>query len=251
MVSTLLFDFGATLDGPLYWLDRFVAQYRTAGLELVRCELDPAYRHASEAASRARRVVERFGFVELVRMIVGQQIEFLANAGPERVRGQLGALDSRGRHRAVEQITVLFVEESRRGMECGRTVLAALAPRYKIGVVSNWYGNLERVLAEAGMAPFISAIADSARIGFEKPDPRIFTAALKLLGATPDQAAMIGDSLEKDCVPARRLGLRSVWYRPAADPLGVAGADHSARDGETASVDCIVTDLAELTELRL
>ena len=250
MISTLLFDFGGTLDGPDYWLDRFAAQYRKAGIMISRAELDPAYRHASEATTRARRVVERFGFIELVRMLLGQQIEFLAGTGPDSVRGELRALDSRGRHRMVERITALFVEESRRGMEVSRSVLAALAPRYRIGVVSNWYGNLERVLSEAGMAKLVGAVADSARLGFEKPDPRIFEAALKLLGATPGETAMVGDSLEKDCAPARALGLSAVWYRP---PSAAAAIDASgpARGVEGLPVDHIVADLAELTELRL
>jgi HAD superfamily hydrolase (TIGR01509 family) len=244
MVTTLLFDFGSTLDGPDYWLDRFAAQYRIAEIPITRAELDPAYQHARAAAARARRVVERFGFAELIRMLVGQQIEFLAAAGPEAVRARLQALDSRARSRAVERITALFVAQSRRAMEGSRAVLARLRPRYRIGVVSNWYGNLDRVIAEAGMTKLIGAVADSARLGFGKPDPRIFRAALKMLGAAPADAAMIGDSLDKDCAPARALGLKTVWYRPC--PGG-------AVDGATAALaaDHTIASLAELAELSL
>ncbi|MFZ1890307.1 MAG: HAD family hydrolase [Candidatus Binataceae bacterium] len=247
MITTLLFDFGSTLDGPAYWLDRFVAQYRIADIPVTRAELDPAYEHARQATSRARRVVERFGFTELVRMLVGQQIEFLAETGPEAIRATLRALDSRGRYRVGERITALFVEQSRSGMQKSLTDLEALKPRYRIGVVSNWYGNLDRIIAEAGMAKLVGAVADSARLGFGKPDPRIFQAALKSLGAAPAQAAMIGDSLEKDCVPARGLGLKTVWYCPMSDT-----ADwHARRDQGSASADYVVADLEEIAELKL
>ena len=244
MVTTLLFDFGSTLDGPDYWLDRFAAQYSSVEIPITRAELDPAYQHAGAAAARARRVVERFGFAELVRMLVGQQIEFLADAGPDAVRARLQALDSRARFRVGEQITALFVDESRRGMARSRAVLARLEPRYRIGVVSNWYGNLDRVVAEAGMTKLVGAVADSARLGFAKPDPRIFQAALKLLAAVPADAAMIGDSLEKDCAPARALGLKTVWYRPS--PGGDSGPANGAPDA-----DHTIASLEELAELSL
>lgn len=246
MITTLLFDFGSTLDGPTYWLDRFAAQYRVAEITITRAELDPAYEHARQATLRARRVVERFGFTELIRMLVGQQIEFLAESGPEAVRATLRALDSRGRYRTGERITALFVEQSRSAMEKSRAVLTALKARYRIGVVSNWYGNLDRIIAEAGMAKLVSAVADSARLGFGKPDPRIFQAALKSLGAVPADAAMVGDSLEKDCVPAHALGLKTVWYRPASDD-----ANANARRDGAASADHVVTDLEDLAELSL
>ncbi|MGH7249239.1 MAG: HAD family hydrolase [Pseudomonadota bacterium] len=246
MITTLLFDFGSTLDGPDYWLDRFAAQYCAAEMPITRMELDPAYAHARKATERAKRAVERFGFTELVRMLVGQQIEFLAEAGPAAIGAMLQALDARGRYRAVERITMLFVEDSRRGMERSRAVLAALKARYRIGVVSNWYGNLERIIAEAGMAKLVGAVADSARLGFRKPDPRIFQAALKSLGAAPADSAMVGDSLEKDCAPAHALGLKTVWYHPVSG----AGAVNANR-AEYSSVDYTVANLEELVELKL
>ncbi|HUY28331.1 MAG TPA: HAD family hydrolase [Candidatus Binataceae bacterium] len=250
IVTTLLFDFGATLDGPDYWLDRFAAQYRKAEIPIAREALDPAYQHASVATVHAGRVVERFGFIDLVRMLVGQQVEFLTARGADPVRAMLGALDSRARHRLTERITALFVEESTRGMKRSRAVLATLKPRYRIAVVSNWYGNLKRVLAEAAMSPFIDTVVDSGRLGFEKPDPRMFQTALESLGTAPASAAMIGDSLEKDCAPARALGLKTVWYRP--DPAAANGnSSGDARGGESISADHIIAALEELATLEI
>lgn len=51
----------------------------------------------------------------------------------------------------------------------------------------------------------------SGIVGFEKPDPRIFEAALqKAGGVAPDQALHIGDSLRKDYLPARSLGMHAL-----------------------------------------
>lgn len=51
----------------------------------------------------------------------------------------------------------------------------------------------------------------SGIVGVEKPDPRIFEIALKKAGGiAPEQALHIGDSLRKDYVPARGLGMHAL-----------------------------------------
>lgn len=243
MITALLFDFGGTLDGPLHWLDRFLAQYRTAGVEISRAELDHAFDHATRAGYRATKIIQRFGLAELVRFHAGNQIEFLAHQGPERVRTWLSSKDSKGRHRLVEQITTGFVRETREGMQASRVVLATLKRRFRIGVVSNFYGNLDRILQEAEMSKMIDSITDSSRIGIFKPDPAIYQAALRALGVSADAGAMIGDSLGKDCAPAHRLGMKTVWYRSSA-------STHPNAEAKPGEVDFTISSLDELAGLR-
>jgi len=66
-------------------------------------------------------------------------------------------------------------------------------------------------------------IIDSAVEGVSKPDPEIFRIALRRLGLAPGDCLMVGDSFDRDVVPAKRLGLRAVWLRgpsprPCPDP---------------------------------
>jgi FMN phosphatase YigB (HAD superfamily) len=239
MLSALLLDFGGTLDGPLHWLDRFLGQYQAAGIEITREELDGAFDHATQAGYRAGRVVGRFGMVDLIRFLVGNQVEFLARQGPERLRSRFGSLDAKGRHRTVEQITAGFVGVTREGLDTNREILKALKGRFRIGVVSNFYGNLDRILKEAGMTKMIDSIADSSQVGIFKPQPGIFEAALRAMRVQPAAAAMVGDSPEKDCLPAHRLGLTTVWYR--------AGGSGDAR--HCASADYTIASLGELESI--
>ena len=243
MISALLFDFGGTLDGPLHWLDRFLVQYRAAGIEISRDELDDAFDHATAAGYRAAKVVQRFGMTDLVRFLVGNQMEFLVQRGAEPLRGSLAGLDSRARHRVVEQITAGFVKDTKQGMEANCSVLKDLKRRFRLGVISNFYGNLDRILDEAGMAKLIDTIADSSRVGSFKPDARIFETAIRALGVKPADAAMVGDSLGKDCAPARKLGLKTVWYRSDA-------STHPANDADPSVADFTIASLAELAEIR-
>ncbi len=234
-ITTLLFDFGGTIDGPSHWLDRFLAQYRAAGIEISRAQLDPAFNHATRTGYAATKVLARFGLTDLVRFLVGQQFEYLRRSGPDKVRAMLEEVGPKGRHRIVETVTTSFVRETASGLEHSRALLPALKNRFKLGVVSNFYGNLDRVLAEARLDPFFDAVADSSRVGIFKPDPRIFQAALEQMHALADTTAVIGDSLGKDCAPARQLGMRTVWF--CANPQQVPCADTSVADVTIHSLD--------------
>jgi len=83
-----------------------------------------------------------------------------------------------------------------------------------LGVVSNSDGRVEQALAAAGLRDFFDVIVDSGLAGVEKPDPRIFRAALEALGVSPDEAIHIGDIYEVDVVGARAAGLQAALVDP-------------------------------------
>jgi putative hydrolase of the HAD superfamily len=232
-VTALLFDFGGTLDGPAHWLDRFLTSYHAAGVEVSRAELDPAFDRATRIGYGATRVVARFGMTDLVRFLVGHQFEYLRKSEPEAMRKLLDNAGAAGRHRLVEQVTNSFVRETSAGLAHSREVIGPLKGRFKLGIVSNFYGNLDRILEEAKLDRFFAAVADSSRVGIFKPEAGIFQDALKKLQCTPESVAMIGDSLAKDCVPARKLGMRTVWLRTVSH----GGEDSGAADVTIRTID--------------
>ncbi len=62
---------------------------------------------------------------------------------------------------------------------------------------------------------------DSAEVGLEKPDPRIFHAATERLGMAPGDCAYVGDIYEIDVVGAERAGMRPVLIGDGPAPEGV------------------------------
>jgi putative hydrolase of the HAD superfamily len=103
-----------------------------------------------------------------------------------------------------------------------RETLEVLAQRgYRLGVVSNADGRVRRLLEDAGLATHLEIILDSAHVGVEKPDPRIFLAATEDLGLPPSSCAYIGDVYEIDILGARSAGLRAILIgaSPAPDPV--------------------------------
>jgi FMN phosphatase YigB (HAD superfamily) len=240
-VTTLLFDFGGTLDLPgAHWLDRFLAHYLEAGVDLTREEFDRAYDYATRRGYQAGERINAYGLRRLVDQLVAWQVDYLLEHFPGRVPSTL--------RDAAGSIAESFCAQSAAGFEQSRTALAALAPRFRIGVVSNFYGNLNAVLKEAGLLPLVTVAVDSSRVGVFKPDPAIFRAALARLGARPVESVMVGDSLNKDCAPAKRLGLATVWLMP----VSVEYTRFVAKNADPAAdADLVVRNLNELVEICL
>jgi FMN phosphatase YigB (HAD superfamily) len=214
MMRTILFDFGGTLDYPRHWLDRFVTHYRAAGIEITRAQLDPAFDHATRMGYRSTRLLSSYGLTELVDFLVHQQLGYLNRDGAPEIRETLGAASAGMRLPEIAGfITQSFVSESRLGLAASRKLLMIVYDRFRMGIVSNFYGNLENILAEYDLASFFAAVADSSQLGVFKPEPGIFDHAIKALGAVPAETSMVGDSLNKDCAPARDLGLTTIWLR--------------------------------------
>ncbi len=242
--GALLFDFGGTLDVPgSHWLDRFLHHYLAAGMRLTREQLDPVFAYATMMGYREGAAMHNRGLGELIRFLVDLQLDYLSSHGTEDVRSQLSGLATAGRARLMERISAGFIDQSMRGLAESREVLSILASRFRLGVISNFYGNLDRILADAGMRNLFATVIDSARLGVFKPERGIFEAALEALAIPPEQAAMIGDSLDKDCIPARSLGMKTVWLRPLPGGSG----DNS---GDSRLVDLTIGTLRELVELQ-
>ena len=72
----------------------------------------------------------------------------------------------------------------------------------------------------------------------------IFEHALKKLHCAPETVAMIGDSLTKDCAPAHKLGMRTVWLRTEPRPAedSVASRRHN-RKHRRSRANPMVTEL--------
>jgi HAD superfamily hydrolase (TIGR01509 family) len=87
----------------------------------------------------------------------------------------------------------------------------------RLVVVSNSDGTVARSLEAAGLLPFMTQVIDSALVGYEKPDPRIFTAALERAGADPARTLHIGDLYHADVLGARSAGICALLLDPYGD----------------------------------
>lgn len=92
-------------------------------------------------------------------------------------------------------------------------LLALLAARYRLGVITNQIPGAVERLKNWGLRDYFEVVCSSAELGVSKPDPRIFEIALEKAHAAPENCFMIGDRLDNDVAPAKRLGMGAVWVR--------------------------------------
>lgn len=207
-MECLLFDFGGTLDSDgLTWLDRFRRIYKEAGLEIPEKQLDRAFYDADDALP-ARHALRGLSLEQTVRL---QVADVLRAAAPEHAAALTPVVAGR------------FVDDCLSHLRRNRPILQKLASRWKLGIVSNWYGNLEGVLRAEGMLDLFGAVADSGVVGAIKPEPGIFLAALDRLGGTPQTSVMIGDSIKRDMRGAEGLGMRHVLLTQSMAPCCAKG----------------------------
>lgn len=200
----ILFDFGGTLDADgVTWKDRFRSMAGVAGPSE---RFDRAYYAADDAL--VGTIPRDLSFRETVDRLSRNLVR------------ELGWED----HRA-EPLAGLFFDASRSKAEASREILEQLSRRFRLGIVSNFYGNLEQVCDDFGISKHVGVMVDSAVVGFEKPDPRIFRAALGALGVAPEQAIFVGDSLPRDMEGARGLGMAHVYVSPARGAASCCPAD--------------------------
>jgi len=85
----------------------------------------------------------------------------------------------------------------------------------RLVVVSNANGRLGHVLERLGLSRHLHHAFDSHEVGVEKPDPRLFDAALERSGASRETTVHVGDLYHVDVVGARAAGLRAVLFDAA------------------------------------
>jgi polyol permease family/HAD superfamily hydrolase (TIGR01549 family) len=92
-----------------------------------------------------------------------------------------------------------------------KPALTALAAHFKLGLVANSGEAALKALRRDGLADLFDVIALADFIGVEKPSEKIFQYALDKTGVPASRAVHVGNRLDSDIRPAKRLGLRTVW----------------------------------------
>ncbi|HLN85001.1 MAG TPA: HAD-IA family hydrolase [Candidatus Limnocylindrales bacterium] len=79
-----------------------------------------------------------------------------------------------------------------------------------LAVISNFDSRLVRILDGLGLRPWFADVFVSSRVGYAKPDRRIFDVALSRHGLLAEAAIHVGDSEANDLHGARNAGLKAL-----------------------------------------
>jgi FMN phosphatase YigB (HAD superfamily) len=197
--GAVLFDFGGTLDADgLRWSVRFHAAYARGGGALDFAAFDPLF----GLSDRRLEVLPGIRGLGL-RDMIEAQVAILCSLLPDG-----SAMDAYDITEQVHSQAIRIVARN-------RAILSGLRDRYRLGIVSNFTGNLSVCLDELAMVDLFDVITDSAILGAAKPDARAFTATLAALNVPANRAWMVGDNLNADIRPAQSLGMRTIWLAAA------------------------------------
>lgn len=200
-IKGLLFDYGGTLDARGdHWSEVIYDSFVAAGYEFPWPVFREAYVYAERYLAKNYVIKPDFTFYDLMLAKITLECEQLPvekEAAAEIAARVAGLCDQHARNCIME----------------ARPSLEALAERYPLALVSNFYGNIDTILRTYGIRPLFRGVVESAVIGIRKPDPRIWQIGCIILDLAPEHVLVVGDSVDKDILPARSLGCATAWIR--------------------------------------
>jgi len=120
-------------------------------------------------------------------------------------------------------------------------ILLELKRDYRLGVISNSDGGVRQALAVAGIGDCFECVIDSANVGFEKPNPAIFRAALTAMNVRPDESVYVGDVYSIDILGAQAAGIRGILM----DAYCVSVQDSCPRISSLAELPLLLRNLSD------
>ena len=92
-------------------------------------------------------------------------------------------------------------------------LLKKLADEYTLGLAANAPASVTDILEDFGVLRWFTHTDVSGSIGIKKPDQRFFETILANAGTKASESVLIGDRLDNDIIPAKRIGMKTIWVR--------------------------------------
>lgn len=205
-IKGYLIDFGGTLDtSGLHWAKFLWRAYDGCHVGVTWDDFREAYIHTERALGRGGIIDPYMNMFDVIDQKISMQLAWLSERKIPFERF------------TPKQWRVILVMgllgDVKYYIKTNRPILAQLADRAPLALVSNYYGNLTTVVEDLGIKDYFRTIVESAAVGVRKPNPLIFAIALERLGLQPHEVMVVGDSLKNDILPAHSLGCATAWLK--------------------------------------
>ena len=206
-VKGVIFDYGGTLDtrGD-HWSEVLWDGYQHMNVEVKKEDFRKAYVHGERSLATNPIIQPDFHFVDVLRAKNKLQLDYLTENGMLQL-SNLAKVD------LAERMALYENEQTNEVLEESKSVLEYLKDRYPMVLVSNFYGNINTILSDAGIDHYFKRVIESAVVGVRKPNPAIFALGVCALDLPASQVVVVGDTFAKDIAPAHSLGCRTVWIK--------------------------------------
>lgn len=205
MIEGVLLDYGGTIDtNGLHWGIVMWDMYQKNKVPVAKEEFELAFSYGERTLAVEKHIYPGHNFFDTLLIKTRLQFEFLAKENFLPTTNYDAAIS------AVASGCNTFAQES---IDKAKPVLDELAAKYKLVLVSNFYGNIETVLEHFGIKKYFPQIVESAVVGIRKPDAAIFSYGVNMLQLPAANCVVIGDSYSKDIAPGKKAGCKTIWLK--------------------------------------
>ncbi len=231
-VKGIIFDYGATLDtNGRHWAEVLWEAYKNQNIPVTKEQFREAYIHGERTLATQPLVKPHHVFLDVLQIKAELQISHLVDKEWLPREKEIQAHPGR-----IAEWCDIY---ARKNVERSKSIVKTLTNKYKLVLVSNFYGNIHSVLKNFDLLCSFEEVVESSVVGVRKPDPKIFTLGVEALKMSPDETVVIGDSFSKDIIPAGQAGCRTIWLKGE-------GWDS---EGDESVPDAVITDIREVADL--
>lgn len=113
------------------------------------------------------------------------------------------------------------------------------------GYSQSTVGDQQKRLEKYGLAKYISLVISSAEEGVSKPDIRLFQKALEKADCKGENAVMVGDRVDNDVAPAKKLGMKTVCVKQGIHKLNTPKNEFEVPDYTVDTIEELLNILKE------
>ena len=253
-IRGVLFDYGGTIDtNGIHWSEVIWQAYQASNVPITKEMFREVYIHGERTLGKNPIIQPHHTFLDMMRIKIDIQMEWLRSNKPlaavivrhESTRQDCFAPRYDDTHRPSlrggttkqsRDMIAYCYNYARTSVEKARPVIEWMASRYPLVMVTNFYGNMRAVLSDFRIDHLFSIIIESSVVGVRKPDPQIFRLGVEALQLPANEIVVIGDSYDKDILPAKTVGCQTAWLK------NTGWNEYSGNE----TADLIISDFAEL-----
>lgn len=225
-IKGIIFDYGGTLDtNSRHWSEVLWSKYEEYHVPVGKADFREAYVYGERTLARIPLVKPEDNFHDVLCIKTKLQMEYLIE------QGKLEQTDAMEYAVKIADSCYQYVLSV---LEKTRPVVQSLSRKYKLVLVSNFYGNIRSVLKDFELDDFFSDVIESSVVGVRKPDPAIYRLGVEVLKLPVENVLVVGDSFSKDMVPAKTVGCKVAWLK---------GEGWENEEIDESLPDIIITDL--------
>ena len=234
-IKGIIFDYGGTIDtNSRHWAEVLWSQYVKHHIPVDKGSFREAYVFGERSLAKYPYVRPDHNFFDVLLFKCKLQMEYLAlhhHLEMDERKLQQYAL-------SVAESSYLYVQEV---LKTTRPVVETLSKKYKLVLVSNFYGNIQTILGDFKLDSFFADVVESSVVGVRKPDPAIYQLGVDAMGFNASEVLVVGDSFSKDVVPAKKVGCKVVWLK--GEGWGNETIDESLPDVIITSLDQLIGNI--------